>query len=180
MNIQVCVVSVQCFSINVWNVWKSVNVIKSSSSFCLSIWKKETHTIFTKTDVWHSNTESYHKSASVHLNSVSVVCIVRDGLDGVHPAVNLHSLWHTILFLRQCPGVYLNCFLLGNWNMGDKQDDSESRAGSSSNNCQERMIDSTLYYILLEKWNHLKNTVSRDLVGFWVKQINHFRYIALI
>lgn len=120
------------------------------------------------------------KSASVHLNSVSVVCIVRDGLDGVHPAVNLHSLWHTILFLRQCPGVYLNCFLLGNWNMGDKQDDSESSVGSSSNNCQERMIDSTLYYILLEKWNHLKNTVSRDLVGFWVKQINHFRYIALI
>lgn len=124
-----------------------------------------------------------HKTASVHLNSVSVVCIVWDGLDGVHPAVNLHSLWHTILFLRQCPGAYLNCccfFLLGNWNMGDKQDDSESRAGSSSNNCQERMIDSTLYYILLEKWNHLKNTVSRDLVGFWVKQINHFRYIALI
>lgn len=76
--------------------------------------------------------------------------------------------------------MYLNCFLLGNWNMGDKQDDSESRAGSSSNNCQERMIDSTLYYILLEKLNHLKNTVSRDLVGFWVKQINHFRYIALI
>lgn len=155
-----------------------------SSLVAVFVWvferKKLTHYLLKQmcdTQIPKANNQ---KSASVHLNSVSVVCIVRDGLDGVHPAVNLHSLWHTILFLRQCPGVYSNCFLLGNWNMGDKQDDSESSVGSSSNNCQERMIDSTLYYILLEKWNHLKNTVSRDLVGFWVKQINHFRYIALI